>query len=106
MKEAVIVSGVRTPIGKYGGMLTPFEDYELGGLVVKEAVKRAGIDPSLITEVYMGNAEGIPGNLGRIVALEADLPETVPGIQLRCSSVHSSTYVSSKDRRSTYGSNC
>ena len=45
MKEAVIVSGVRTPIGKYGGMLTPFEDYELGGLVVKEAVKRAGIDP-------------------------------------------------------------
>ena len=82
MKEAVIVSGVRTPIGKYGGMLTPFEDYELGGLVVKEAVKRAGIDPSLITEVYMGNAEGIPGNLGRIVALEADLPETVPGIQL------------------------
>ena len=51
-------------------------------MVVKEAVKRAGIDPTEIEEVYMGNAEGAPGDLGRVVALEADLPVSVPGIQL------------------------
>ena len=82
IKEAVIVSAVRTPIGKYGGMLAGLQAYELGGMVVKEAVKRAGIDPTEIEEVYMGNAEGAPGDLGRVVALEADLPVSVPGIQL------------------------
>lgn len=82
MKEAVIVSAVRTAIGKYGGMLASFDGYELGGIAVKEAVARAGIDPAEIQEVYMGNAEGAPGNIGRVIALEADLPVTVPGIQL------------------------
>ena len=81
MKEAVIVSAVRTAIGKYSGSLSDYEGYELGGIVVKEAVKRAGIKPEEITEVYMGNAEGAPGDLGRVVALEADLPVSVPGIQ-------------------------
>ena len=81
MREAVIVSAVRTPIGKYGGMLAGFQGYELAGLVIKEAVKRAGIDPSIIDEVYIGNAEGMPGNLGRVGALEAGLPISVPGIQ-------------------------
>ena len=81
LKEAVIVSAVRTPVGKYAGSLSGFDGYQLGGIVVKEAVKRAGIDPSEITEVYMGNAEGAPGDIGRVIALEADLPVTVPGIQ-------------------------
>lgn len=81
MKEAVIVSAVRTPIGKYGGALAKLDGYELGGIVVKEAVRRAGIDPNLIEEVYFGNAEGAPGNLGRVVALEAELPVSIPGIQ-------------------------
>ncbi|MDR0357094.1 MAG: thiolase family protein [Clostridiales Family XIII bacterium] len=80
-REAVIISAVRTPIGKYAGSLAQYEGYQLGGMVVKEAVRRAGVDPAEITEVYMGNAEGAPGNLGRTVALEADLPLTVPGIQ-------------------------
>lgn len=80
-REAVIVSAVRTPIGKYSGVLSPMAGYQLGGMVVKEAVKRAGIDPAEITDVYMGNAEGAPGNLGRVVALEAELPEHVPGMQ-------------------------
>ena len=82
MREAVIVSAVRTPIGKYAGALSGVDGYELGGLVVKEAVRRAGIDPAEIEEVYMGNAEGAPGNLGRVIALQADLPLSVPGIQL------------------------
>lgn len=81
-REAVIISAVRTPIGKYAGMLSKFDGYQLGGIVAKEAVKRAGVDPSEIEEVYMGNAEGAPGDLGRVVALEADFPQSVPGIQL------------------------
>jgi acetyl-CoA C-acetyltransferase len=81
MREAVIVSAVRTAIGKYAGSLAGYEGYELGGVVVKEAVKRAGVDPADIEEVYMGLAEGAPGNTGRVIALEADLPVTVPGIQ-------------------------
>lgn len=82
MKEAVIVSAVRTAIAKSSGSLVGYDGYQLGGLVVKEAVKRAGINPEEITEVYMGNAEGAPGDLGRVVALQAGLPLTVPGIQL------------------------
>jgi acetyl-CoA C-acetyltransferase len=81
MREAVIVSAVRTPIGKYGGALARLEGYQLAGIVVKEAVRRAGIDPNLIEDVYMGNAEGAPGNLGRVAALEAELPMTIPGMQ-------------------------
>jgi acetyl-CoA C-acetyltransferase len=80
-REAVIVSAVRTPIAKYGSALKEYEGYELGGIAVKEAVARAGIDPKEITEVYIGNAEGAPGDLGRVVALEAGLPVEIPGIQ-------------------------
>lgn len=80
-RKAVIISAARTPIGRLGGNLKKFEGYQLGAIAVKEAVKRAGIDPKEIVEVYMGNAEGAPGNLGRCIALEAGLPETVPGIQ-------------------------
>ena len=80
-RKAVIISAVRTPIGRLGGNLKKFEGYQLGAIAVKEAVKRAGIDPKEIVEVYMGNAEGAPGNLGRCIALEAGLPDTVPGIQ-------------------------
>jgi len=81
MKEAVIVSAVRTPVAKYGGALGGLEGYELAGIVIKEAVRRSGVDPNLIEEVYIGNAEGMPGNLGRVGALEAELPISIPGIQ-------------------------
>jgi len=81
MNEAVIVSAVRTPIGKMGGTLARIEGYQLGGIVVREAVKRTGIDPAIIDDVYIGNAEGAPGDLGRVSALEADLPLSVSGMQ-------------------------
>ena len=80
-RKAVIISAARTPVGRMGGNLKKFEGYQLGAIAVREAVKRSGVDPSEIVEVYMGNAEGAPGNLGRCVALEAGLPESVPGIQ-------------------------
>lgn len=87
-REAVIVSAVRTPIGKYGGSLSSFKDYQLAGIVIKEAVKRSGIDPTQIEDVYFGNAEGIPGDVARIGVLEADLPLEIPGatVDRQCAS--------------------
>lgn len=87
-REAVIVSAVRTPIGKYGGSLSSFRDYQLAGIVIKEAVKRSGIDPTQIDDVYFGNAEGMPGDVARIGVLEADLPIEIPGatVDRQCAS--------------------
>lgn len=82
MSKAVILSAARTPVARMGGELKKLEGYQLGAIAVKEAVKRSGVNPEEIVEVYMGNAEGAPGNLGRCIALEAGLPQSVPGIQL------------------------
>ena len=58
-RKAVIISAARTPVGRMGGNLKKFEGYQLGAIAVREAVKRSGVDPSEIVEVYMGNAEGL-----------------------------------------------
>ncbi len=84
MKEAVIVSGVRTAVGKSGkGSLRNMRPEDLGGLVVSESVRRAvGLSPDQVEDVIIGCAfpEGEQGmNLGRIVALRAGLPQSVPG---------------------------
>lgn len=81
MREAVIVSAARTPVGKCRGVLAPVPAHELGALAVKEAVKRAKIDPAEIDEVIFGNlfANEI-ANMARMVALSAGLPIEVPGI--------------------------
>ena len=55
MREAVIVSAVRTPTGKFLGALKDLTAPELGALVVAEAVRRAGIDPAIVDECIMGN---------------------------------------------------
>lgn len=93
MKEAVIVAGVRTAVGKSGkGSLRNVRPEELGGLVVGESVRRtSGLSPDEIEDVIIGCAfpEGEQGmNLGRIVALRAGLPQTVPGMVINrfCSS--------------------
>ena len=89
MREAVIVSAVRTPVGKCGGTLAPVPVEELGAQVVKEAVKRTGINPAEIDEVIFSNIRGndIRG-IARMVTLVAGLPVEVPGISLdrACSS--------------------
>lgn len=54
LKEVVIVSGVRLPVGSYGGSLKDIPAIDLGAMVVKEAVKRAGIQPSDVNEVIVG----------------------------------------------------
>ncbi len=79
MNEVVIVSGVRTPLGKFGGSLKDFSAPQLGGFAVKEAVKRADIDPNNIKEVVMGNviSAGLGQNVARQSAINANLPSHV-----------------------------
>ncbi|HHY59011.1 MAG TPA: acetyl-CoA C-acetyltransferase [Clostridia bacterium] len=93
MREAVIVSGVRTAVGKAPrGSLRHCRPEDLGAAVVKEAVARAqGLDPQEIDDVIIGCSfpEAEQGmNLGRIVALRAGLPTSVPGFTINrfCSS--------------------
>ncbi|TDR93163.1 acetyl-CoA C-acyltransferase [Enterovirga rhinocerotis] len=86
MREAVIVSTARTPIGKaYRGAFNDTQAQALGAHAVSHAVARAGIDPAEIGDVIMGAAlqQGSTGyNVGRQVALRAGLPDTVSGMSL------------------------
>ena len=80
MREAVIVSAVRTPIGSFGGGLKDVSAVTLGAAAVKEAIKRAGIDPAAIDEVILGNVlqGGLGQNVARQVSLDAGIPKEVP----------------------------
>ena len=92
MKEAVIVSTARTPIGKaYRGGFNNLGGASLGAASVAEAVKRAGIDPAEVEDVIMGSAlqQGATGaNVARQIALRAGLPVTTSGMTIdrQCSS--------------------
>jgi len=81
MKEVVIVSALRTPIGSFGGSLSGFSATQLGGFAIKAAVERAGIRPEDVQEVYMGNV--LSASLGQAPATQAakfaglpDVPST------------------------------
>ncbi|HLA79550.1 MAG TPA: acetyl-CoA C-acetyltransferase [Vicinamibacteria bacterium] len=78
--EVVILSGCRTPIGSFGGSLKDTPAPELGALVVREAVARAGVRPDQIDEVILGCIlqAGLGMNVARQAALKAGLPQTVP----------------------------
>ncbi|HRZ77486.1 MAG TPA: beta-ketoacyl synthase N-terminal-like domain-containing protein, partial [Bacteroidales bacterium] len=79
-KEVYILSAVRTPIGSFGGSLSSLSATRLGAVAIRAALERAGIEPKLVDEVYMGNV--LSANLGqapaRQAALFAGLPESVP----------------------------
>lgn len=79
MKEVVIVSAVRTPIGSYGGKLKDVSAVELGTIVVREALSRANVDPNLVDEVIFGNVlqAGLGQNVARQVAVHAGIPVEV-----------------------------
>ena len=79
MKEVVIVSAVRTPMGSFGGSLSSVSASRLGSIVIKAAIEKAGISKDIVQEVFMGNV--LQANLGqapaRQAALGAQLPNTV-----------------------------
>lgn len=80
MKEVVIVSAVRTPIGSFGASLSSVSATKLGAAAIEGAIKKAGIDANIIDEVFMGNV--VSANLGqapaRQAAIFAGVPNTVP----------------------------
>lgn len=90
MKKVVIVSGVRTPIGRYGGVLRDVPVYKLASIVLDEAVKRAKVKPSDVDDVIMAQSyqNGECANGARMALLEAGWPNEVPGVTIdrRCCS--------------------
>ena len=71
VREAVIISAVRTPVGKFQGSLKDFKATDLGALVVRESVKRAGVKPEEVDEVIMGCV--VQAGLGHNPARQAAL---------------------------------
>jgi acetyl-CoA C-acetyltransferase len=84
MQDIVIVSAVRTAVGKFGGSLAKVPAPELGAIVIKEALARAKVDPSQVSEVIMGQvlAAGAGQNPARQALLKAGLPKEVPGLTI------------------------
>src|SRR6185437_2810930 len=82
LNEAVIISAARTPVGKFLGSLKGFSATQLGSIVVREAVKRAGIKPEDVDEVIMGCViqAGLGQNPARQAALHGGLPSTVAAV--------------------------
>ena len=90
MRDLVVVSGVRTPIGNFGGALKDVPPQRLGELVVREVIARSGLDSRLVEEVIFG-CVGQPSdafNIARVITLQAGLPLTTPAytVQRNCSS--------------------
>jgi len=90
MREVVIASAARTAIGNFGGSLANVSAADLGAIAAKEAIKRAGITPDQIDEVYIGNvlSAGLGQGVARQVAIGAGLPVETPatGVNLICGS--------------------
>jgi acetyl-CoA C-acetyltransferase len=88
MKQPVIISAVRTPVGRYMGALRDVEAYDLASLVLNGAVQGAGIQPDQVDEVIMGQSyqNGEYVNIARMALLKAGWPETIPGLTIdrRC----------------------
>lgn len=78
----VIVSAVRTAIGRKGGALAGYQASELGGIVIREAVARAGVAPEDITDVIFGNTLSPQGNVARVASLHAGLGVSVPALTI------------------------
>src|SRR6266853_5573415 len=77
--EVVIISGCRTPVGKFQGSLSDLSATQLGAIVVREAVKRSGVEPGSVDECIMGNviSAGLGQNPARQAAIYGGLPPEV-----------------------------
>jgi len=88
MKEAVVIAGVRTPVGRYMGALKGVQAYDLAALVLNEALRRARMKPEWVDDVILGQSyqSGEYVNIARMALLKAGWPESVPGVTMdrRC----------------------
>src|SRR5918911_2346544 len=84
LDDVVIISGCRTPVGKFQGSLSDFTAPQLGAIVVREAVKRANLDPKQVDECIMGCvvAAGLGQNPARQAALKGGLPPEVGALTI------------------------
>lgn len=84
MKEIVIASAVRTPIGSFGGELSKVSAIDLGVIATKEAIKRANITPEMIDEVILGNVlgAGLGQNVARQISINSDIPKETPSFTI------------------------
>jgi len=84
MKDVVIASIVRTPVGTFGGALKDVSAVDLGVIVVREAVKRAGLSPQQVENVILGNVlqAGLGQNTARQVLIHAGMPHEVPAMTI------------------------
>ena len=88
--DIVVCEPLRTPVGRYGGALRDVTAAELGAVVIAELLARTGVDPEQVDDVILGQGypNGEAPGIGRVAALDAGLPITVPGMQIdrRCGS--------------------
>lgn len=84
MRKAVVVGAVRTAVGSFGGALKDVSAVELGAIVIKETLRRAGVEAALVDEVIMGNVlqAGLGQNPARLAAVRAGLPVDVPALTI------------------------
>ncbi|WPC40558.1 acetyl-CoA C-acetyltransferase [Clostridium sp. JS66] len=84
MREVVIASAVRTAIGSFGGSLKDISAVDLGAIVIKEAINRAGIKPEMVDEVVMGNVlqAGLGQNPARQASVKSGIPVEVPSFSI------------------------
>lgn len=81
-RDAVIVSAVRTAIGRMGGALASVPAHVFGAEVIKEAIRRANIQPEMVEDVIMGNVISGGGNIARLTALQTELSLELPGLTI------------------------
>ena len=88
MNKAYIIGGLRTPIGKTGGILKDFLPEQLAALVMNKTISRYGLSPLDIDQVILGNVVGPGGNIARVALLEAGWPYSMPAltVDLQCGS--------------------
>ena len=84
MRDAVIISSVRTPLGRYMGALKDVMAYDLAATVLNEVAKRGKINPADVDEVILGQSyqNGEYVNIARMALLKAGWPDSIPGIVL------------------------
>jgi len=79
-RDAVIVSAVRTAIGRQGGALSSLQAHQFGAVVLKEAIQRASITADMVEDVIIGNVLSAGGNIARLTALQTGLSIEIPGL--------------------------
>ena len=90
MNDVVVISGARTPVGRFGGGFKDFSAVDLGAVVIKAALEKANLEPNMVDEVILGNNYQLTheGYTARLASLKAGIPEEVPAIAInrQCSS--------------------